>query len=101
MEIKFTPNQVLTLKMSSGEEIIAKIVAQEGEFLIIEEPVAIGQGPKGIGLVPALFTAEPGKKVRLNTNNINFIADTDEPVKMKYLEATTGIQVPEKKLILG
>lgn len=101
MEFKFTENQVLTLKMSSGEEIIAKVVSKEGDWLVIEEPVAIGQGPKGIGLVPALFTAEPGKKVRLNTNNINFIAETDDPVKMKYLEATTGIQVPEKKLILG
>lgn len=101
MEFKFTENQVLTFKMSSGEEIIAKVVSKEGDWLLIEEPVAIGQGPKGIGLVPALFTAEPGKKVRLNTNNINFIAETDDPVKMKYLEATTGIQVPEKKLILG
>lgn len=101
MIFNLTENQVVTFKMNSGEEIIAKVVGEEGIFLIIEEPVAIGQGPKGIGLVPALFTAEPGKKVRLNTNNINFIADTDEPVRMKYLEATTGIQVPEKKLILG
>lgn len=101
MDFKFAENQVLTLKMSSGEEIIAKVIAKEGDWLIVEEPVAIGQGPKGIGLIPALFTAEPGKKIRLNTNNINFIADTDEPVKMKYIEATTGIQVPEKKLILG
>jgi hypothetical protein len=26
---------------------------------------------------------------------------TEDGVKMKYIEATTGIQVPEKKLILG
>jgi hypothetical protein len=26
---------------------------------------------------------------------------TATPIKDKYLEATTGIQVPEKKLILG
>lgn len=101
MDFKFAQNQVMTLKMSSGEEIIAKVVGKEDAFLLIEEPVAIAQGPKGMGLIPALFTAEPGKPIRLNTNNISFIADTDEPVKMKYLEATTGIQVPEKKLILG
>lgn len=99
--MEFKENEVLTFKMSSGEEIIAKVVGKDGHFLLIEEPVAIAQGPKGIGLIPALFTAEPGKQIRLNTNNINFIASTDDPVKMKYLEATTGIQVPEKKLILG
>lgn len=101
MEFEFKENQVLTLKMSSGEEIITKVITKEGDWLVIEEPVTIGQGPKGLGLMPALFTAEPGKKVRLNTNNINFIAETDDPVKLKYLEAVTGIKVPEKKLILG
>jgi hypothetical protein len=28
-------------------------------------------------------------------------AEADDSVQMKYLEATTGIKVPEKKLILG
>jgi hypothetical protein len=29
------------------------------------------------------------------------VAQTDDSIKVKYIEATTGIQVPEKKLILG
>jgi hypothetical protein len=32
---------------------------------------------------------------------VAFYALTEDGVKMKYIEATTGIQVPEKKLILG
>ena len=34
-------------------------------------------------------------------NNVAFIALTEDAVKMKYIEATTGITVPDKKLILG
>jgi hypothetical protein len=26
---------------------------------------------------------------------------TDESVRMKYIEATTGIKVPEKKILVG
>jgi hypothetical protein len=48
-----------------------------------------------------LFTADPKEEIRLNTNSVSLVSKTDDSVKMKYLEATTGIKVPEKKLILG
>jgi hypothetical protein len=54
-----------------------------------------------MGLVPSIFTADPKGIFRLNTNSISVFAETEDAVKMKYLEATTGIKVPEKKLILG
>jgi len=48
-----------------------------------------------------VFTAERKASVTININNVAIYALTDEEVKMKYIEATTGIKVPEKKLILG
>jgi hypothetical protein len=61
----------------------------------------IAPGPQGMGLVPSLFTADPKEEIRLNTNSVSLVSKTDDSVKMKYIEATTGIKVPEKKLILG
>jgi hypothetical protein len=38
----------------------------------------------------------------LNTNSIAMYAETEDSIKMKYIEATTGIKIPEtKKIILG
>jgi hypothetical protein len=54
-----------------------------------------------MGLVPSMFTADPKEEIRLNTNSVSLVSKTDDSVKMKYIEATTGIKVPEKKLILG
>jgi hypothetical protein len=48
-----------------------------------------------------MFTADADEKVMLNINNVVIYALTDDAVKMKYIEALTGIKVPEKKLILG
>jgi hypothetical protein len=101
MELNFTENEVWTFKLTSGEELIAKVVGKEEQFLIIEEPVSIAPGPKGIGLVPSIFTADAGQKVKLNTNTITLIAHTQEDVKVKYIEATTGISVPSKKIVMG
>ena len=87
--------------MNSGEEMVAKVKTADGEWIVLEEPVSIAPGPQGMGLVPSLFTADPKEKIQLNTNSVSLVSKTDDSVKLKYLEATTGIKVPDKKLILG
>jgi hypothetical protein len=93
--------EVYTFKLGSGEELIAKVIASSGTSITIGEPVSVAPGPQGMGLVPSLFTANPDEAIRLNTNSIIMWALTEPTVKNKYIEATTGIKLPEKKLILG
>lgn len=98
----FTLNQIYTVKINSGEELIAKVLEVEGNFITISDPVSIAPGPKGMGLVPSMFTADPGSEVRLNINSISLYGLTEDNVKMKYIEAVTGISLPGKKnIILG
>jgi citrate lyase synthetase len=92
---------VYSFKLNSGEELIAKVIQAGGEFIQIEEPVSIAPSPQGMGLVPSIFTADPKGEFRLNTSSVSIYAETEDAVRMKYLEATTGIKVPDKKLILG
>jgi hypothetical protein len=100
-QLALETNQVYTFKMNSGEEMVAKVKHADGNWIVLEEPVSIAPGPQGMGLVPSLFTADPKEEIRLNTNSVSLVSKTDDSVKMKYLEATTGIKMPEKKLILG
>ena len=94
--------KVYTFKLNSGEEVIAKVKCEmTGNFIAVEEPVSIAPGPQGMGLVPSLFTADPSQSVTVNTNNIAMYCEVEYSVRMKYLEATTGIKVPDKKIILG
>jgi hypothetical protein len=101
MQISITPNTVYTFKLNSGEELIAKVVQAGGEFITIEEPVSIAPTQQGMQMIPSVFTANPKGEFKLNTNNIALYAETDDSIKMKYLEATTGIKVPDKKIVLG
>ena len=94
--------KVYTFKLNSGEELVAKYNAEViGDYINVSEPVSIAPGPQGMGLVPSLFTADPSQSVTINTNSIAMYAETEDSVKMKYLEATTGIKVPDKKIIMG
>jgi hypothetical protein len=101
MQIAIEPNKVYTFKLNSGEELIAKVIQAGGEFIQIEEPVSIAPTQQGMQMIPSVFTANPKAEFKLNTSSIALYAETDDSVRMKYLEATTGIKVPDKKIVLG
>lgn len=101
MQIALTPNTVYTFKLNSGEELIAKVVQAGGDFIVMEEPVSIAPTQQGMQMIPSIFTADPKGEFKLNTSSIAIYAETDDSVRMKYLEATTGIKVPDKKIVLG
>ena len=94
--------KVYTFKMNSGEEIVAKYNCEvTGHYINVTNPVSIAPSPQGMGLVPSLFTGNPQQSVTINTNNIAMYTETDESVESKYIQATTGIAVPDKKIIMG
>jgi hypothetical protein len=54
-----------------------------------------------MGLVPSMFTADPDKNAQLNIKCVAMHSLTDDNVRMKYIEATTGIKIPDKKILVG
>lgn len=99
--MSLTPNEIYSLKLNSGEELIAKVIDAQDTHIILHEPVSVAPGPQGLGLVPSLFTSKRNENVRLNTSSVALIAATDEAVKSKYIEAVTGIKMPDKKIVMG
>jgi hypothetical protein len=94
-------NEVYTLKITSGEEIISKIVAITDTTVELKNPLSVAPNPQGMGLMPSIFTADQDKNVVLNTSAITMWALTADPVRIKYIEATTGLTTTSKKIVLG
>ena len=101
MQIAIQSNTVYTFKLNSGEELIAKVTQSGGDFINIEEPVSIAPTQQGMQMIPSVFTADPKGVFRLNTSSIALYAETDDSIRMKYIEATTGIKIPDNKIVLG
>jgi hypothetical protein len=95
------PGNIYTFKLNSGEELVAKVVDVSKDTFSVDHPVSIAPGPQGMGLVPSIFTGNMNEPVQLNINSVALIANTDESVAAKYIEATIGIRVPDKKIIMG
>lgn len=94
-------NEVYTLKISSGEEIVAKIVNVDDGVIEISSPLSVAPSHQGMGLVSSVFTADTDKNIMLNTNTVIMYALTADHVRIKYIEATTGITTASKKIVLG
>jgi hypothetical protein len=94
--------KVYTFKFNSGEEMIAKVQSEcVGNYVSVSDPLSVAPNAKGMGLIPSLFTSDPDQSVTINTNSVAMYCEAEDSIKLKYLEATTGIQVPEKKILVG
>ena len=54
---KLEPNQTYTLKLASGEEIIARLVSSDMINYVVSKPVACIISPQGMGLTQWVMTA--------------------------------------------
>ena len=94
--------KVYTFKLNSGEEVIAKYNCEVvGNYISVTDPLSVAPNHQGMGLIPSLFTSDPAQAVTINTNSIAMYCEAEDSIKNKYIQATTGIQVPDKKIILG
>lgn len=88
-----TAGEVITLKLTSGEELVAKLVEETDAYYKLKHPQVIGMGPKGPGLMPYLFTVNPEKEVKLLKGTVTLAEATDTDFAKQFLEATSGIKL--------
>ena len=86
-----TEGEVITLKLTSGEEIVAKLIEDGASYYKLSKPMVIGMGQKGPGLMPYLFTVSPDKDVKLQKSTVTVAEPTDEAFAKQFIESTTGI----------
>ena len=85
--------EVITFKLTSGEELVAKLVDDGPMHYRLSRPMVIGQGPQGPGLMPYLFTVHPDKEVKLLKATVTVAEATDETFAKQFLESTSGIKL--------
>lgn len=88
-----TVGEVVTFKLTSGEEIVAKLVDETTQYYKVSNPMVIGMGQKGPGLMPYLFTVHPEKEVKVGKTAVVVAEATDKQFADQFIQTTTGIQL--------
>jgi len=85
-------NDVVSLKLITGEEVIACFNSDTDSIVTVEKPATLAQGPQGMGIIPWMMSAK-ADKIELNKNTVIAMAPTDEEIAKAYTQATTNIQL--------
>lgn len=85
--------EVITFKLTSGEELVAKLVEDGPVYYKLSRPMVIGMGQQGPGLMPYLFTVHPDKQIKLQKSTVTVAEATDKAFADQFLEQTSGIKL--------
>lgn len=88
-----TEGDVITLKLTSGEEIVARMDKETDTHYRLTKPMVIAMGPNGPGLLPYLFTVDPDRTIGLNKSTVTVAVASDKQFAQQYLQSTTNIQM--------
>lgn len=85
--------EVITLKLTSGEELVARLDEETPTHYKLTKPMVIGMGQQGPGLMPYLFTVSPEKTIPLLKTTVTVVVSSDKVFADQYMQSTTGIQL--------
>ena len=88
-----SPNEVVTFKLTSGEELVARLNEETATHYKLSKPMVIAMGPNGPGLLPYLFTVSPDKTIGLSKGTVTVAVTSDKQFASQYMQSTTNIQM--------
>jgi len=85
--------EVITIKLTTGDEIVARLVEETPTGYKISRPTMITVTSQGLGLVPYSFTISPEAEIIIREHAVAMIAATEKQFADQYLQGTTGIRL--------
>ena len=89
-----TPHKVgdiVSLKLSTGEEIVSRLDAESSESYTVKKPMVLIANEKGLGLAPFMYSVSPDGKFVLNANTVTCIGKTEGEIAKQYTATTSNI----------
>ena len=94
------PNSIVTIKLDSGEEVIAKFVVDLDKYITIVKPLVIMMGPQGLAFGTWVATMNHDKDINVAKEHIITMGITQDKVSSEYVNATSPIKTPPKSSLI-
>jgi hypothetical protein len=93
IQTPYKVGDVVSIKLSSGEEMVATLESETKEHVILRKPLMLVAGQQGAGLAPFMFTVDQDARYTVKLNNIICIVKTAKDAASTYTQSTTGLTV--------
>ena len=91
---------LITLKLVSGEEVIANYKSGADSYISIEKALVLMQGPQGLAFGTFFSTAQQDKPINIAKDKITSIAYINDKIRQEYDRVFSKIEVPAKPKII-
>lgn len=85
---------IVAMKLVTGDEIIAKVVAYNvgANTLTISKPIAVGMATNGtVAFIPYMLGSPEDAEITFNMNHVVTHVNARDELKNAYIQNTTGI----------
>ena len=90
----------ITLKLASGEEVIALYKSGADSYISVEKALVLMQGPQGLAFGTFFSTAQQDKPFNIAKDKITSIAFINDKIKEEYKRVFSTIKTPDKPKII-
>lgn len=93
IDVGYKTGDIVSLKLSSGEEIIARLDEETAVKFVLHKPMVLIMQQQGMGLAPYMFSVSPSSKFNIIASTVSCIAKTEDDIAKQYTTTTSGIQL--------
>lgn len=96
----YQPNDIVTLKLVSGEEIVTRFLSETADEYAVYKPLSLMQGPQGMALMQSLMSGRPDREIIIRKSAVAMHAASREEIVSAWIEGTSGLKTPGKSSLL-
>jgi hypothetical protein len=93
IETPYKVGDTVSLKLSSGEEIVGRLDDESTTKFTLKKPMVLIMGAEGLGLAPYMYSVSPDAKFQLLAATVSCIAKTETDIAKQYVSTTSSIQM--------
>lgn len=90
IEKPLNAGDVVSVKLISGEEIIARLEEETDAYIKVSKPLTVTLGPQGLGMIPFVFLSAKDT-ITLKQSHVLTMSPSKKEAADQYMEGTTGI----------
>jgi hypothetical protein len=91
IDVGFKENDLVTIKLVTGDEIMARFKEEKPNSYKIHRPLTLQATQQGMALVPYAMTVSDDISLEILKTSCIFICKTRSEIEPGYIQATTGI----------
>lgn len=86
----FSNGDVVSLKLTNGDEIVARFEEETDTTVKISRPLAVTFSGQGLGMIPWMFLGD-SEFYTLKKDHVYTLVRTKEDAALQYMQGTTGL----------